>query len=389
MSGIYVHIPFCGSKCGYCDFYSIKRYKDSGFASDFVESLTREIIQKSYLFKNQTVNTIYFGGGTPSILPLDDLERIYRTISDHYNLAPTSQLSTSNSQLSTLECTLEMNPEHATDDYFSHLQRLGFVNRLSAGFQAMTDGGLRYLGRRHKVEDNYRYIELCNLHGFFNFSVDYIFGYETLDDYQIEDAFRYFIDEKIPHISAYSLGIEDNTPFMLKLRKGEIRKMDDEFFRRQFFLIHELLSSAGYDHYEISNYSLPGMYSRHNSNYWKSVPYLGFGPSAHSYYDGTRSWNARTLPQYFAQISDNQLYAENEVLSEDDLFNEYVMLGLRTRAGIEKEYLTVHFAKYAEHFNEIVARRDLADYFDVTDTHVNLNLDGLFISDYIISEIFV
>ena len=389
MSGIYVHIPFCESKCGYCDFYSIKRYKDSGFASDFLDSLTREIIQKSYLFKNETVNTIYFGGGTPSILPLEALERIFRTISDNYNLAPTSNPSSFLSPLSSLECTLEINPEHATHDYFSHLQQLGFVNRLSAGFQAMDDKCLRYLGRRHTVDDNRRYLELCRKYGFNNFSVDFIFGYEILCDRLIEDAFRFFLDAKIPHISAYSLGIEENTPFMLKLRRNEIRKMDDDFYKHQFVMIHDLLENSGYNHYEISNYSLPGMHSRHNSNYWNSVPYLGFGPSAHSYYNGTRSWNARLLPQYHAQIADNQLYAENEVLSGQDLFNEYVMLRLRTKAGIDKEYLTLHFGKYAEHFNEIVARRDLADYFNVTDTHVNLNLDGLFISDYIISEFFV
>jgi len=378
MSGLYVHIPFCESKCGYCDFYSIKRYKDSGFASDFVDTLTTEITQKSYLFKNQTVNTVYFGGGTPSILPLDDLERIFRAISDNYNLAPDG-----------VECTLEINPEHATDEYFAHLQQLGFVNRLSTGFQAMTDNGLRYLGRRHTVKDNYRYIELCRKYNFNNFSVDYIFGYETLDDFQIEDAFRYFIDEGIPHISAYSLGIEDNTPFMLKLRKGEIHKMDDDFYLRQFLLIHDILESNGYNHYEISNYSLPGRHSRHNSNYWESVPYLGFGPSAHSYYDGTRSWNARKLSDYQQQISNHELYAEHEILSEDDLFNEYIMLRLRTRQGIDIEYLTLHFAKYVSYFYKILRRKEMLGYFNVTDHYVNLNLNGIFISDHIISEFFV
>ena len=392
MSGLYVHIPFCESKCGYCDFYSIKRYKDSGFASDFVDTLTTEITQKSYLFKNQTVNTVYFGGGTPSILPLDDLERIFRAISENYNLAPivsNSNLSSIDSPLSSLECTLEINPEHATDEYFSHLQRLGFVNRLSTGFQAMTDNGLRYLGRRHTVKDNYRYIELCRKYNFNNFSVDYIFGYETLDDFQIEDAFRYFIDEGIPHISAYSLGIEDNTPFMLKLRKGEIHKMDDDFYLRQFLLIHDILESNGYNHYEISNYSLPNLHSRHNSNYWESVPYLGFGPSAHSYYDGSRSWNARTLQQYHRQIAEHQLFEENEILTPDDAFNEYIMLRLRTRKGIDIEYLTLHFANYIEHFNKILRRRDLIEYLEVNDGYVRLNINGLFISDHIISEFFV
>jgi len=383
MSGLYVHIPFCESKCGYCDFYSIKRYKDSDFAADFIKTVVDEITQKAYLFKNQTVDTIYFGGGTPSILPLEHIERIFRAIADNYNL------SSVHFPHSSLECTLEINPEHATDEYFAGLKFLGFVNRLSTGFQAMTDAGLKYLGRRHCVSDNYRYLQLCRKYGFKNFSVDYIFGYETLDDKQIEDAFRFFIDEKIPHISAYSLGIEENTPFMLKLRKGEIHKMDDDFYLRQFLLIHDLLESNGYNHYEISNYSLPGLHSRHNSNYWKSVPYLGFGPSAHSYYDGCRSWNERKLSDYQRQIAENRHYAEHENLTEDDLFNEFIMLRLRTREGIDKEYLTVHFAKYKEHFEKNLRRRDLTEYFEVNDRYVRLNINGLFISDYIISELFI
>ena len=379
MSGLYVHIPFCESKCGYCDFYSIKRYKDSDFAADFIKTVVDEITKKAYLFKNQTVDTIYFGGGTPSILPLKHIESIFRAIADNYNLSSSDAL----------ECTLEINPEHATDEYFAGLKSLGFVNRLSTGFQAMTDAGLKYLGRRHCVSDNYRYLQLCRKYGFENFSVDYIFGYETLDDYQIEDAFRFFIDENIPHISAYSLGIEENTPFMLKLRKGEIHKMDDDFYLRQFLLIHDLLESHGYNHYEISNYSLPGLHSRHNSNYWKSVPYLGFGPSAHSYYEGSRSWNERKLADYQRQIAENRHYAEHEILSPDDLFNEFIMLRLRTREGIDKEYLTVHFAKYKEHFEKNLRRRDLTEYFEVNDRYVRLNINGLFISDYIISELFI
>ncbi len=397
MSGLYVHIPFCESKCGYCDFYSIKRYKDSDFAADFITSVVDEIAQKAYLFKNQTVDTVYFGGGTPSILPLKHLERIYKAIADNYNLS--SSLSPRSSFLaphssflsprSSFECTLEINPEHATDEYFSDLQRLGFVNRLSTGFQAMTDEGLKYLGRRHTVEDNYRYLKLCQKYGFSNYSVDYIFGYEILTADEIERAFRFLIGEGVPHISAYSLGIEDNTPFMLKLRKGLIHKMDDDFYLSQFLQIHNLLESNGYNHYEISNYSLPGRHSRHNSNYWESVPYLGFGPSAHSYYDGTRSWNARKLSDYQRQIANHELYAEHEILSEDDLFNEYIMLRLRTRQGIDIEYLTLHFAKYVSHFYKILRRKEMLGYFNVTDRYVNLNLNGIFISDHIISEFFV
>lgn len=377
MAGLYIHIPFCEKKCGYCDFFSVKLYKDNIFVENFINSLLNEIAEKSYLFTNQTIETVYFGGGTPSILPVSYIGKIINTIQQHYHLAEN------------VECTIEINPEHAVVQYFRDLTALGFVNRLSTGFQAMHDSGLQYLGRNHSVEDNLRYLDLCERYGFSNYSVDYIFGYEILTEKDIDQAFRLFSDRKVPHISAYSLGIEENTPFMLKLRKGQIHKMDDEFFLNQFKYIHNLLESLGYQHYEISNYSLPGLHSRHNSNYWNFVPYLGFGPSAHSFYNNSRSWNARTLPLYNQQISNHEQYSENEILDSDDQYNEYIMLRLRTRKGIHLPYFKERFSKYYKHFEKNLNRRDLIDYFEFNGDYINLNIDGIFISDYIISELFV
>lgn len=377
MSGIYIHVPFCESKCGYCDFYSLRTDKDSVFVTNFVNSIVNEIKIKSYIFDSHTISTIYFGGGTPSFLPIEALERIFRAVYEHYNVEKD------------IECTLEINPEHATDSYFAGLKSLGFVNRLSTGFQAMDNDGLRYLGRRHTVDDNMRYLSLCNKYCFNNFSVDYIFGYETLTESEIERSFRLLIQSGVPHISAYSLGIEEGTSFMLKLRKGIIHKMDDDFFLSQFNLIHHILESAGYCHYEISNYALNDMYSRHNSSYWNFVPYLGFGPSAHSYYNGIRSWNERYLNKYFKQIEMRKEYCESETLTTDDMFNEYVMLRLRTRKGISISHLERVFPQYLNHFYKILHRSDLIGYFDINNDYINLNLDGIFISDHIISEFFV
>lgn len=377
MAGIYIHIPFCEKKCGYCDFFSVKLYKDNIFVQNFIKSLLTEIRQKAYLFKGQTIETVYFGGGTPSILAVDLLERIFNEISKFYTLA------------TKIECTIEINPEHAVDQYFRDLTRTGFINRLSTGFQSMTEQGLRYLGRNHSVLDNYRYLDLCEKYGYSNYSVDYIFGYEILTVNEIDEAFRLFASRKVPHISAYSLGIEENTPFMLKLKRGEINKMDDDFFLSQFKHIHYQLESLGYNHYEISNYSLPGMHSRHNSNYWDFVPYLGFGPSAHSYYNNSRSWNSRTLPLYNQQIAENELYSENEVLDEDDNFNEYIMLSFRTRKGVDINEIKSRYPRYFNHFDKNLHRSDLIEYFEVNGSQVNLNIDGIFISDYIISEFFV
>ncbi len=377
MSGIYVHIPFCEKKCGYCDFFSVRLVKDKSIAEKFVNNLISEIEMKSYLFQDQTIDTIYFGGGTPSILPFSYIAKIYQTIENCYTLNKN------------IECTIEINPEHAVDSYFNELKSSGFVNRLSTGFQAMDDNGLQYLGRNHSVSDNLRYLDLCQKYGFSNYSADYIFGYEILTDQEIERSFRFLAANGVPHISAYSLGIEENTPFMLKLRKGQIRKMDDDFFLRQFQLIHYLLESLGYQHYEISNYCKPGMHSLHNSNYWDFVPYLGFGPSAHSYFNNSRGWNSRGLSQYGQQIQNLEQFSEKEILSADDQYNEFIMLSLRTRKGIHLPTIKSRFAKYFKDFEKNLNRRDLIDYFAFNGDYVNLNLDGIFISDYIISEFFV
>lgn len=376
MSGLYVHIPFCVRKCGYCDFYSVKCGKDNHFIAVFMKNIVKEIILKSFLFEKETVETIYFGGGTPSILPFEMIETIFNTISDNYKLSEN------------LECTIEINPEHATEEYFFALKNSGFINRLSAGFQAMDDQGLKYLGRNHSVKDNYRYLNLCEKYGFDNFSVDYIFGYETLTEKEIERSMKFFADKKIPHISAYSLGIEENTIFYKKLLSGKIHKPDDEFFLRQFRLVHSLLESQGYNHYEISNYSLPEKHSRHNSNYWDFVPYLGFGPSAHSYYNNSRTWNSRRLPEYFQQIDGQKHFEENEVLTPTDIFNERIMLGLRTKKGLEISYLKCRFPQFFDSFIKKVRSRELIEYFEFNSDYLKLNLDGVFISDYIISELF-
>lgn len=376
MAGLYIHIPFCEKKCGYCDFFSVRLIKDRSVVDNFLSAILQEIENKAYLFQDQTIETIYFGGGTPSILPFSYIAKIYQTIEKCYNLAKN------------IECTIEINPEHAVSEYFKELRDSCFVNRLSTGFQAMDDMGLSYLGRNHAVSDNLRYLDLCEKYDFSNYSVDYIFGYEILTEAEIDRSFRLFAERGVPHISAYSLGIEENTPFILKLNKGEIHKMDDDFFLAQFRQVHHILESLGYQHYEISNYSKPGMYSRHNSSYWDFVPYLGFGPSAHSYFSGQRGWNVRGLRQYADQIASGKPFDDLERLTQTDKYNEYIMLRLRTRKGINIPFLREHFSKHYEDFEKNLHRSDLIDYFNFNGDYVNLNLDGIFISDFIISEFF-
>ncbi|MCQ2973670.1 MAG: radical SAM family heme chaperone HemW [Bacteroidales bacterium] len=373
MAGIYIHVPFCVKKCGYCDFYSIRFCKDSSFVNQYVNSIEKEIVNNAYIFNNQSIDTIYIGGGTPSILPFNIIESFLVLISNHYNISKN------------FECTIEINPEHATNQYFNNLKSSDFINRLSTGFQAMNDDGLKYLGRNHSVSDNYRYLDLCEKFNFSNFSVDYIFGYEILTLSEIERSFKILSDLNIPHISAYSLGIEENTPFYKKLELGKIHKIDDDKYLEQFKFIHNFLINHGYEHYEISNYSLPNKFSRHNSNYWNFVPYLGFGPSAHSYYNNSRKWNVRNLKQYVTFEN----FSETEFLNIQDIYNEYIMLRFRTFDGLDVNYVEKNFPQFITSFYNNLNRNDLKQYFVFNKNKVHLTLDGLFISDYIISEFFV
>lgn len=377
MSGIYIHIPFCLNKCPYCDFYSVSVCKDISLISDFVKSLKCEITNSASIFGDQIISSVYFGGGTPSVLSPQILSDIFLTVKSNYNLSESR------------EVTLEINPEHATDKYFSELRDLNFVNRLSTGFQAMHSSGLSYLQRRHSVDDNINFIDLSQRYGFNNFSVDYIYGYSSLENYDIESAFEFFISRRIPHISAYSLGIEKNTKFYSMLKHGQISKISDDQCFEQFSLIHNLLTFSGYQHYEISNFSLPGKESFHNSSYWNLTPYLGFGPSAHSYFNNSRRWNIRNVSKYIEFVNNGNCVFESEMLSHSDNYNEYIMIRLRTFKGLSITYVKENFTDFYNSFQNTLSRRDLKEYFVTDGDFVSLTLKGMFISDFIISEFFV
>lgn len=378
MSGIYVHIPFCVKKCGYCDFFSVKLRKDINFLNNFFQFLIEEIKLKSFLFKNEKVNTVYVGGGTPSCVDIRYLSNVFDAIFKYYNVDKNAEI------------TIEINPEHADNEYFNNLKSLGFINRLSAGLQAMDNDCLKYLGRNHDVNHNFMFLDNCVKYGFNNFSADIIFGYEVLNINLLEKFLSIFVDYKIPHISAYSLGIEENTPFYKKWKNGIIKKPSDDFFLNQFKFVDNYLTINGYQHYEISNFSLPEMFSRHNSNYWNFTPYLGFGPSAHSFFDGKRAWNFANFNDYFNSINNKSFFQETEILSPDDCFNEFVMLSLRTFKGLNTNVLHKKFSVYEQHFYNVYNRDEIKKFFKpLCNGFLSLTLDGIFVSDYIISEFFV
>lgn len=352
---LYIHVPLCASKCHYCGFYSVgSRGVD---ISAVVGALCSELESRRGEY-TEPLKTIYFGGGTPSTLSSSELSAIFDTIERNYD---TSSVS---------EVTLEANPEHLSDDYLHSLRSLG-VNRLSMGVQSFSDERLKYIGRKHSAQSAVDAVKRAQRAGFDNISVDLMFGFEDLKDKEWRDSIEAALSLGVQHISAYQLTIEHKTIFA---RRG-ISTASDEVCFEQYQTLCAMLNKAGFDHYEISNFSLPDFHSRHNSAYWTGEKYLGIGPSAHSY-DGhrCRSWNISSLRSYILSPQ-----REIETLSEIDLHNEYLMTRLRTKKGLSLSDYTSRFSR------EIPLRAGLQQ----DDGRVFISEKNLFVSDEIIGSLFI
>lgn len=310
MAGIYIHVPFCASRCIYCDFYSTTL---RGKGAQYVEALAKEMKERREYLGQEAIRTIYLGGGTPSQLGDALIRNILNELQLHFDLTNVTEI------------TMEANPDdiHEGQDW-------GRVNRVSMGVQSMVDNELRLLNRRHDAAQVRQAVATLRQGGIGNISLDLIYGLPT----QTLESWEYSIDELLKlrpeHISAYNLSIEEGTHLSRLVERGELRPADDELCLEMAAMLRQKLHMAGYEQYEISNYSLPGYHSRHNSAYWDQTPYLGLGPGAHSY-DGQRcrSWNLPRIVQYLNGVRE----AEHEELSDTDLYNERLMLGLRTRRG--------------------------------------------------------
>ncbi len=335
MAGIYLHIPFCKSKCPYCNFFSVASLK-TGLV--FLEALYREIgIQKDYLGA-QKVKTVYLGGGTPSLLGPSQLSGILEKISSVF---PVEQNA---------EITMEANPDDITLKNLSEWLKSG-INRLSIGIQSFEEDDLRYLGRIHTGEQAERSVQLARDAGFSNLSLDFIYGMPTLSYDAFRSNLEKAVDLHIPHISAYALTIEPKTAMDVKIRKQQTAGPDEEKSVSQFRFLMQYLGSHNYEHYEISNFCLPGMHSVHNSSYWSGDHYLGLGPSAHSYNGSTRQWNVSSISRYADLIGSGSPHFETEFLSPSQKYNEYVMTSLRTIWGTNPDHIRKIFGeKAASHF---------------------------------------
>jgi oxygen-independent coproporphyrinogen-3 oxidase len=365
MHSLYLHIPFCARRCGYCDFFS---RVCAGVPDDYVRAAAREMVRERDFGGAGGLNTVYFGGGTPSLLSPGQLEEFFDSISRFWDLSALR------------EVTLEANPDDLSPAYLSALRGMGF-DRLSIGIQSLDDDLLKFMGRRHSAAAAIKAVRDAREAGFDNISTDLIYGIPGLDAKLWAQTLRRTLDLRPEHISAYCLSVEPGTPFA---RRG-VEPADETVASEQYDTLRETLAGAGYERYEISNFALPGHRSRHNSAYWSGAPYLGIGPSAHSY-DGerTRRWNAPSLEEYLA----GPRY-ESEILSDTDLFNELLMTRLRTSDGVNEEELESRFGvEVARHFRRRAGELVRVGAMEHGDGKYMIPEQKWFVSDGIICSLF-
>ncbi|MEE4115501.1 MAG: radical SAM family heme chaperone HemW [Marinilabiliaceae bacterium] len=374
MPGIYVHIPFCKQKCFYCDFY---KTLETDKREDFVSALLRELeMRKTYLDPAQNIETLYFGGGTPSVLSITELRRIIKAIKSNFSFVANPEI------------TLEVNPDDITDAFLKSIKKEG-VNRLSIGIQSFSDNILSMLNRRHNAKQSLRSVEMAREAGFDNISVDLIYGIPGLSAENWKKELETVFKLDVEHISAYHLTIEKNTVFGKMKDLGELDEIPEEVSEEQFAILTQTARDKGYVHYEISNISKEAYISRHNSNYWKQVSYLGLGPSAHSFNGYSREWNIADLDTYIQRVTEGEAFSEKEELDERIRYNEYVMTSLRTMWGIDLNYLETSFSKEMHDYLLNMSARFMK-YGMLTRNKsgcVILTEQGKMISDNIISEL--
>ena len=338
MAGIYIHIPFCKSKCGYCGFYSLPSLK---LKDKFMEALKIEIEQRKDYLHGVAVGTIYFGGGTPSLLNVDEIRDLLKRIADHFDLVKNPEI------------TLEANPDTLSPVYLEALRDIG-INRLSIGIQSFFDNDLQYLGRKHNAEHARQCLVWAKQAGFDNLSIDLIYGLPTSDAEQWSRNLDLFFEADLPHLSAYALTLEPNSILTRQIELGEAVPLNEEDALRDYEILCRRAAENQFLHYEISNFCRSGRHSKHNASYWFGTPYLGLGPSAHSFDGKSRQWNVASVEKYCARIPEPAEVPvfEKEQLSTEQLYDEYVMLRLRTHWGIDLKWLKremgERFSNYCE-----------------------------------------
>lgn len=374
VAGLYLHIPFCKQACYYCDFHFST---NQSLRPSLVNAIVTEInLQRPYL-GTEVLETIYLGGGTPSILSNGELQLLFETIRQQFVIAEGAEI------------TVEVNPDDITAEKLDVLQSLG-VNRLSMGIQSFSDTVLRFFNRAHQAGEAIMAFRKAREAGFQNISVDLIYGVPDQPVAQWEESVDQLLDLNPEHISAYALTIEENTVFGRWQKKNTLHALDEGLVADQFELLMDRLSVAGYDHYEISNFAKPGFLSRHNSNYWRQKWYLGVGPSAHSFNGTSRQFNIRNNALYIKSLEKGVVPFEQETLTWQDKVNEYIMTSLRTSWGCDLSYLEQNL-NYRFQSEQLRYLEQLATdgYLDYSKTKVTLLRKGKLLADKIAGDLFV
>jgi oxygen-independent coproporphyrinogen III oxidase len=371
MSGIYFHIPFCKVQCNYCDFY---KSTNQSFIKQYVQAVKEEMwLRKDYLY-DKDIGTIYFGGGTPSLLTFLEIEELLTAISSTFKIQPHAEI------------TLEANPDDLSSEFLESLKEIG-INRLSIGIQSFSDADLILMGRRHNSVQAIDAVNRAKKAGFSNISVDLIYGIPGMSFQHWQTNLKTVIDLDVQHLSAYHLTYHENTPFWDKLQKGFIHEVEEEESIQQLEELIKYSEEYGFVQYEISNFARAGFISKHNSSYWNQTEYLGLGPSAHSYNHKTRFWNVSDINQYLMTLEKGKIMGEKEVLTNNDRFNDYVITGLRTIWGIDTDYILKEFGdNYQFHVEKMTKKNIPLERVKKENNRIMITKKGIFISNQIISD---
>ena len=374
MPGIYLHIPFCKKACHYCNFHFSTSLK---LKNDFLAALLKEIKLRKEYIGDETIETIYFGGGTPSILSAEELKTVLEAIYEQYTVATGAEI------------TLEANPDDISADLLQQWKTAG-INRLSIGVQSFFDEHLAWMNRAHTAGQAIRSIEMAQQKGFNNITIDLIYGIPGLSDEQWKQNVEQALALNIPHLSCYALTVEPATALQKMIAQKKAADVAPEAQAQQFLQLMDWLGKAGYEHYEISNFAKPGFHSRHNSSYWNGKHYLGLGPSAHSFNGKSRQWNVANNALYIKALGQDRLEMETETLSTAQQLNEYIMISLRTTEGIDMKLVDARFGE-----KESARLRGLADKYIksgkivATAGTLRLTTEGKLFADGIAADLFV
>ena len=373
MSGIYIHIPFCKQACFYCDFHFSTSLKKK---EDMIAALVKEIEIRKVELGNTTIETIYFGGGTPSVLSTKEIETLIAAVYENFKVVENPEI------------TFEANPDDLSEEKIIELSNSP-INRLSIGIQSFFEKDLKLMNRAHNSKEAKKCLEFATQY-FANISVDLIYGIPDCTNQEWRENIQTALSFGVPHISSYALTVEPKTPLASFIKKGIIKNVDDEKAQEQFHILIEELEKASFIHYETSNFGTEGFFSQNNSSYWLGKSYLGIGPSAHSFDGSQRSWNVRNNSKYINAIAESRLPIERETLSKTDRYNEYIMTGLRTIWGVSFDKIRNEFGdKYIEYLENHSKKHLQKDLLYLENQVLKTTKKGKFLSDGIASDLFI